>query len=76
MNNSMKFPTFAFRISRDTYDRKPTGEEVASEIKKQTVAGCIETKKLDILCNYIERLICYSFINYKTKSVFFLLLRM
>ena len=35
MDNSMKFPTFAFRISRDTYDRKPTGEEVASEIKKQ-----------------------------------------
>lgn len=58
MNNSMKFPTFAFRISRDTYDRKPTGEEVASEIKKQkateTLGECIETKKLDDLCNYIE----------------------
>ena len=58
MDNSMKFPTFAFRISRDTYDRKPTGEEVASEIKKQkateTLGECIETKKLDDLCNYIE----------------------
>lgn len=58
MNNSVKFPTFAFRISRDTYDRKPTGEEVASEIKKQkateTLGEYIETKNLDDLCNYIE----------------------
>ena len=58
MDNSMKFPTFAFRISHETYDRKPTGEEVASEIKKQkateNLGECIETKKLDDLCNYIE----------------------
>lgn len=58
MDNSMKFPIFAFRISHETYDRKPTGEEVASEIKKQkateNLGECIETKKLDDLCNYIE----------------------
>lgn len=58
MNNSMKFPTFDFRISHETYDRKPTGEEVASEIKKQkateVLGECIKTKKLDDLCNYIE----------------------